>query len=76
MSYCRTGADGSDVYMYTDGVIWHVHGPDGYEEHSNLEDARQHLLRIREQGHNVPDHAIERVEKELADPLNAPREYL
>lgn len=75
MSYCRTGVDNSDVYMYSDGVMWHVHGPDGAKEHQSLEAARDHLLEIRSTGYTVPDYALERVEREIADPINAPRQY-
>ena len=67
--------DGSEVYMCSDGTAWLIHGPDGSSEHPTLESAKQKLLEIREQGHRVPDHALEPVDREIADPVNAPKEY-
>ena len=69
MSYCRRGGD-SDVYLIKDaGGKWICYCGEGEEwgvyfgsEEEVLEHLRGHISR----GDKVPDHAISRLEREIA----------
>jgi hypothetical protein len=65
MSYARTGEDGSDVYLYSDGeaivCIW----PEESEiRFLRISEAIAHLRDRQGQGMGVPDYVFERLEWE------------
>ena len=66
MSYCRFGENGSDVYMYTDGTHWHILCEDDWMVDS-LQEAKEILLSLRQEGNHIPDGVFVRVQAELTD---------
>jgi len=69
MSYCRF-SDDSDVYLYaTIGGGFSVHLTTGFTKYK-IKSAEEALAFIQEQkasGLKVPDYAIERLEREIAE---------
>ena len=75
VSYIRFGEGGSDLYVYSDGEQFHCCGclfktrdtGDAFASavFATREDILQHLLDHREEGHVVPDAAIERLQAEI-----------
>lgn len=68
MSYCRFG-DESDVYMYPANTneIWCCACQLEPERLLTQEEALEHLEEHRGVGHQVPQHAIERLKREIAE---------
>ena len=75
MSYCRIGEDGSDVYMYSDGLRYFIDTGEESLRAGTPEEAQDTLLRLRERGLRVPQKAISRLEREMEDPEAARREH-
>lgn len=70
MSYCRRGAD-SDAYVWTDGEHIHISLPpdETWERTHSAEtpaEALALLEQAREDGHRVPEAALERLRSEAA----------
>ena len=65
MSYCRIG-DG-DVYAYSNGREFVIRTRDNrlFREHTRAK-LKARLLALRAQGLAVPDHALERIDMEIA----------
>ena len=67
MSYCRAG-NGSDVYAYRSMFGgWEVHHKDGDIHCVSREQFRNVLKALREAGQRVPQSAIDRIEREIAE---------
>ena len=73
MSYCRMGEYDSDVYMYYDGVNWHIETTLHSYNVASLNAAENRLREIQSDGMRVPDFVFERIEEEKIDFVEAQR---
>jgi hypothetical protein len=68
MSYCRFNGEDSEVYViaHVDGTITCYCGQEtGWK--GNRQQAIDHLLEHRQNGYKVPDRAIDRLNREIAE---------
>ncbi len=68
MSYVRKGLNGSDVYVWSDGICYvcqecDINGAMNYVAYTPSE-MIEHLMEHRSNGYNVPDSAIEKLKNE------------
>lgn len=71
MSYCRIGEEGSDVYMFGDGVQWFIDTKDEAFKLDTIEDAKRTLTELQARGLHVPERTLTRVNREIEDPVAA-----
>jgi hypothetical protein len=65
MAFCRFGADGSDVYcFYSTNDKYEVWCNDEWTL-DTAQEAIDLLLKLREEGFNVPEYAIEGLKEDL-----------
>ena len=74
MSYCRMGEEGSDVYMFGDGVHYFIETEEETFALDAIEDAKRILTELQDRGLHVPERALARVDREIEDPTAARRE--
>jgi hypothetical protein len=62
MSIARWGPE-SDVYLYENdkGVRWECHCPNGYHVMTHPRELWDHLTRLEQEGHKVPDYALQHI---------------
>ncbi len=68
MSYCRFNGGRNDVYVYrSDGYVCMLrqHGPAKMFECASASGMVDHLELLRLQGHKIPQHALDRLRKEI-----------
>lgn len=72
MAYCRWSE--SDFYVYAtrrDGIC--IHGPQDDELSLTLQEALDYLTAQRDAGRSVPQHALDRLAREISEDANRPR---